>query len=70
MLGDDQGDLVDGEEETEKKKEKLQMVGELGDFFFLLPNVLFFVLNVCKSFRNLSRKSPVANANVALHSSN
>lgn len=41
VLGDDQGDLVDGEEETEKKKKKLQMVGDLGDFFFLLPNALF-----------------------------
>lgn len=59
VLGDDQGDLVDGEEETEKKKKKLQMVGDLGDFFFLSSKCSFFVLNVCKSFCNLSRKSPV-----------
>lgn len=41
MLGDDQVDLVDGEGETEKKKKKLQMVGDLGAFFFFLPNALF-----------------------------
>lgn len=58
VLGDDQGDLVDGEEETEKKEEKTTDGLEIWEILFS-SKCSFFVLNVCKSFCNLSRKSPV-----------
>lgn len=53
MLGDDQGDPVDGEEETEKKKKKLQMVGD-----FLSSKCSFFCFKRLQKFSQLKQKIP------------
>lgn len=58
MLGDDQGELVDGEEETEEKKKTLQMVGDLGDFFFFFFQMLFFCFKRLQKFSQLKQKIP------------
>lgn len=56
MLGDDQGDLVDGEEETEKKEEKTTDGLEIWELFFFSSKCSFFCFKCLQKFLQLEQK--------------